>query len=77
MADALTLSRPLDGMRRTAAQVKVRASRLWRAHPRETMGFGLLGTAVAVATGAWVRTACGATPRWWRAVPKGIHFSRN
>ena len=51
MSEALTLPRPLDGMRRTAARVKVRASGLWRSHPRETMGFGVLGAAVAVALG--------------------------
>src|SRR5215213_2789465 len=51
MTDALTLSRPLDGMRRAAAHVKVRASGLSSAYPRETMGFGLLGGAVAVALG--------------------------
>jgi spore germination cell wall hydrolase CwlJ-like protein len=51
MAEALTLSRPLDGMRRTVARVKVRASGLWRAYPRETMGLGVLSAAVAVALG--------------------------
>jgi len=38
MAQALTLSRPFDGL-----------AKLWRAYPRETAGIGMLGLAVAVA----------------------------
>jgi hypothetical protein len=49
MTEALTLSRPLDGLRRNAARVSVRARGLWRAYPRETLGFGLLGLALAAA----------------------------
>ena len=40
MTQALTLSRPLDGL-----------ARLWRAYPRETLGFGLLAVAAAAAIG--------------------------
>jgi spore germination cell wall hydrolase CwlJ-like protein len=40
MAQALNLSRPLDGL-----------ARLWRAYPRETVGFGLLAIAAAAAVG--------------------------
>src|SRR5690242_4959586 len=49
MQQTLILSRPLDGLRKGAAQVKLRAAALWRAYPRETVGFGLLGLAVATA----------------------------
>jgi len=38
MAQTLTLSRPFDGL-----------AKLWRAYPRETAGFGMLGLAVAIA----------------------------
>jgi hypothetical protein len=38
MAQALTLPRPFDGL-----------AKLWRAYPRETAGFGVLGLIVAVA----------------------------
>jgi spore germination cell wall hydrolase CwlJ-like protein len=51
MAQALILSRPLDGLRRNSAQAKARALELWRAYPRETIGFGLLGLAAAAALG--------------------------
>src|SRR4051794_19239371 len=37
MAQALTLSRPFDGL-----------AKLWREYPRETAGFGMLALAVAV-----------------------------
>jgi len=40
MAQALTLSRPLDGL-----------AKMWRAYPRETVGFGLLAIAAAAAIG--------------------------
>src|ERR1041384_3243809 len=42
MAQALTLSRPMDGL-----------AKLWRAYPRETVAFGVLGlAAVAAIAGA-------------------------
>ena len=50
MPQALTLSRPLDGLRRSAAQLKLRArAACARAYPRETIGVGLLGFAAAAA----------------------------
>jgi spore germination cell wall hydrolase CwlJ-like protein len=53
MAQALTIARPLDGLRRVAAQAGFRARGLWRAYPRETAGAGMLGLvlAAAIATG--------------------------
>jgi spore germination cell wall hydrolase CwlJ-like protein len=51
MAEALTLSRPLAGLRINAARLKERAATLWRAHPRETIGFGLLGMVMIAALG--------------------------
>jgi spore germination cell wall hydrolase CwlJ-like protein len=52
MNQVLALSRPFDGLRRMSATARVRASALWRAHPREVLGAGLLGlvTAAAVVT---------------------------
>ena len=54
MAEALTLSRPLDGLRRNAVRVSELAAALWRAYPRETVGLGVLGlvTAAAIAGAA-------------------------
>jgi spore germination cell wall hydrolase CwlJ-like protein len=51
MAEAVTLVRPLDGLRRNAARVKGRVRALWRAYPRETLGFGIFSliTAIAIA----------------------------
>jgi spore germination cell wall hydrolase CwlJ-like protein len=49
MQQAITFSRPLEGLRTSAARLKLRAAALWRAYPRETVGFGVLGLAVAVA----------------------------
>jgi spore germination cell wall hydrolase CwlJ-like protein len=49
MAQALTLARPLDGLRRIAAQATLRARALWRAYPRETLGAGVLGLVMAAA----------------------------
>lgn len=48
MAQALTLSRPLDGLRNLAHRWKQRVSRIVHAYPRETIGaglFALIGTA--------------------------------
>jgi spore germination cell wall hydrolase CwlJ-like protein len=59
MAEAIILSRPLDGLKRKAAAVATSAVRqarkLWRAYPRETAGVGLLGLvgAAAVAGSAY------------------------
>ena len=51
MQQAVTLSRPLHGLRKSVAQLKLRAAALARAYQRETIGFGLLGFAVAAALG--------------------------
>ena len=49
MTQVLTVSRPLQGLSRTAARLRLRAGELWRAYPRETVGFGLLGLIAAAA----------------------------
>lgn len=53
MPQALTLFGPIRGLKLGAADVKSRAIGLWRAYPRETLGFGLLALiAVAAIAGA-------------------------
>ena len=52
MADALTLSRPLDGLRRSALEWRDRARTLVRAHPRGAVGAGVLGFVGFVALGS-------------------------
>lgn len=54
MTQSLALSRPLDGLRRTAAHAKRGARALWRAYPREAVGAGVLAM---VAAGAIATTA--------------------
>lgn len=51
MQQVFGLPRPLDGLRKRAAQLKLRADALWRAYPRETVGFGVLGAAIVAALG--------------------------
>jgi len=54
MTYAAALSRPLDGLRRSATRLKLRAAAFGRAYPRETVGlsvFGVVGAA-AIATTA-------------------------
>jgi spore germination cell wall hydrolase CwlJ-like protein len=51
MPQALTLIRPVRGLKLGAADLRTRASELWRVYPRETLGFGMLGLAIAVALG--------------------------
>jgi spore germination cell wall hydrolase CwlJ-like protein len=48
MSQALAISRSFGGL---MAQARQLAAKLWRSHPRETLGFGLLGLAAAVAVG--------------------------
>jgi spore germination cell wall hydrolase CwlJ-like protein len=43
MIQGYALTRPLDGMRQSLARAQQRGTALWRAHPRETLGLGLLG----------------------------------
>ena len=49
MTQALTLARPMEGLRTRAAQLRLRAAKLWSAYPRETLGLGVLGVVAAVA----------------------------
>ena len=51
MSRELVLQRPLRVLRENAAQLGLRAQRLWRAYPRETAGLGLFAIAAAVALG--------------------------
>jgi spore germination cell wall hydrolase CwlJ-like protein len=54
MPEALSLHRPLEALRRNAAELYGRAETAWCAYPREIIGFGLfaLVTAVAIAGAA-------------------------
>jgi spore germination cell wall hydrolase CwlJ-like protein len=52
MAQALTLSRPLDGMRSAALRLHERSRALIRAHPRGAVGLGVLGFVGFVALGS-------------------------
>lgn len=52
MTQALIISRPLDGMRRTALRGRERMRTLVRAYPRESIGLGVLGFVIAVAIGS-------------------------
>ena len=51
MAEALTLSRPLQGLRQHAERLAASAAKLSRAYPRESVGLGVLGIVVAAAIG--------------------------
>ena len=52
MAEALTLSRPLDRLRNAAAAWRGRGRAFVRANPREAIGLGVLGFVSAVAIGS-------------------------
>lgn len=54
MPETLILSRPLEGLKAHAAAARLRAGRLWRAYPRETVGVGMFGIVVAAAIGGAV-----------------------
>jgi len=71
MQQSLSLSGPLDGLRKRVARVKLRAEKLWRAYPRETIGLGLLGLAVAAAVGGAAHSTpeIGGTARQAEAAP--------
>ena len=56
MTQALTLNRPLQGLRTQAAKLRLRATGLWRAYPRETAGAGVLAMVLAVAVGSAITT---------------------
>jgi spore germination cell wall hydrolase CwlJ-like protein len=47
MTEVIALSRPIDGLRRGGARIRLRAASLWRAYPRETLGAGLLALVTA------------------------------
>jgi len=66
MAQTLTFSRPLDGLRRNVARIKARAATLWRSHPRETAGLGVLSLAVVLALGGIANS----TPELTRSAPQ-------
>ncbi len=65
MSEVLASTRPLDGLRKTAVRfasdTRMRASAIWRAYPRETLGAGLLGligaAAVAATSSQWLPSA--------------------
>lgn len=52
MNQALTFSKPLDGLRKFAARGRERARALALAYPRETIGAGVLGFVTLVALGS-------------------------
>jgi spore germination cell wall hydrolase CwlJ-like protein len=52
MAQTLTFSRPLDGLRRTAFDWRRRSRAFVRAHPRGSVGAGVLGFIAFVALGS-------------------------
>jgi spore germination cell wall hydrolase CwlJ-like protein len=52
MSQTLVIQRPLRVLQTNAAQLKLRGQRLWRAYPRETLGFGLLAAMAAIALGS-------------------------
>ena len=49
MNRALALNSPFDGIRRSAAQLKLRVTALWAAYPREIAGAGVLAAVGAAA----------------------------
>jgi spore germination cell wall hydrolase CwlJ-like protein len=51
MSATLATFRPARALKARAAQLKLRATELWRAYPRETLGLGILGAIVAAAIG--------------------------
>src|SRR4051794_25947564 len=67
MAELLSLTRPLDGLRQSAARMRLRAGRLWRAYPRELTGAGVLtlvgaGALASSLAGQWSSPASIAAP---------------
>jgi spore germination cell wall hydrolase CwlJ-like protein len=47
MTQVFALSRPIDGLARSAARLKLHAAALWCAYPREIMGVGVLAAICA------------------------------
>jgi spore germination cell wall hydrolase CwlJ-like protein len=60
MAEALTSFRPWADFSSVAAQLKLRARKLWRAYPRETIGAGVLGLVAAATIGSALAPTTGA-----------------
>lgn len=54
MNQAFGLSPPFDGLRGLARQSRLRARRLWHAHPRETVAIGIFGLVAAAVAGVTV-----------------------
>ncbi|HEX8840213.1 MAG TPA: hypothetical protein VF750_07065, partial [Sphingomicrobium sp.] len=69
MATVLKPSRPLDGLRRGASRLNARAASLWRAHPREVAGAGLLGIVATTAIAALTLTPNSPAQRTPAAAP--------
>jgi len=69
MAEALTLSRPLDGLSRTAVRWTERARALMHAHPRGAVGIGVLGFVGFVALGTMVAPNPATAPEAHAAPP--------
>ena len=69
MAEALTLSRPLDRLRSTATDWRQRAGALVRANPRESIGAGVLIFVSAVAVGSMVVPNAATNPAAHAAPP--------
>jgi spore germination cell wall hydrolase CwlJ-like protein len=57
MTQSLTLVRPLARISRSAAQLRLRSAALWRAYPRETLGFGALSLVAIASIAAIIGTA--------------------
>jgi spore germination cell wall hydrolase CwlJ-like protein len=57
MTEALTLTRPLDGLRKAASRTRERAAKLWRAYPREVIGSAILALITGAAVAANLETA--------------------
>jgi Cell Wall Hydrolase len=69
MQQAVTLSRPIDGLRRAVTQLRLRAGKLWRDYPRETVGVGVLSLTVAAAVGGTALSIGNAPSSVPRAAP--------
>jgi spore germination cell wall hydrolase CwlJ-like protein len=68
VAQALTITRPFEGLARSATQLWRRARRLWRTHPRELAGLGLFALIIAIAAGIAALSST-ALPRRAQAAP--------
>lgn len=69
MSQAIILSRPLQGLKVQAAELRLRAARLWRDHPRGTLGGGLFGLVAVAALGTTLISGPEAGPQAGAAPP--------